>query len=148
MAHRPFSSIRGTLCLSVCFISLALSSPAWSGDPDLQASESFDEFARSWMGSVQELGVEGIPVVMIDEDTAVDRNGPRDRSGVVTFREYGDEFTTELRTTGREATPYVGLLHYTESVYNCRESDPRNCSDIATAPVTEIFRYEEGRWVY
>ncbi len=148
MANRSFSSIRAKLFLRACFIALTLSSAAWSGDLDLQASESFDEFARSWMGSVQELGVEGVPVVMIDEHTAIATESPRDRTGVVTFREYGDEFTTELRTTGRETTPYVGLLHYTESVYNCRENDPRNCSEVATAPVTEIFRYEEGRWIY
>ena len=69
-------------------------------------------------------------------------------SGVVTIRKYGDEFTTELRATGRDGAEYVGILHYSESVYNCRENNIENCSEPSTVPVTEIFRYADGRWIY
>ena len=148
MAHRSFPSATRLLPLIASLFFIGTSAPAWSDEPGFQASESFDQFARSWMDSVHELNAGPQPAIMIDGETGQDDTGQRDHSAVVTFREYGDEFTTELRETGRDAAPYVGLLHYTESIYNCLENDSRNCSEPSTVPVTEIFRYQEGRWIY
>ncbi len=141
MARLSHSSIsKLVLAIAVCFTVLA--TPAWSEDSELRAGESFDQFARTWMDSVHELGVPASPAIEID-----DRNAPRG-SGVVTIRKYGDEFTTELRATGRDGAEYVGILHYSESVYNCRQNNIENCSEPSTVPVTEIFRYADGRWIY
>ena len=102
----------------------------------------FDRFARTWLDSVHDLSVPAHPAIMIDDESA------SGASGVVTIRKYGNEFTTELRATGREGAEYVGILHYSESVYNCRENNIENCSEPSTVPVTEIFRYDNGRWIY
>lgn len=140
MARHPRSSLPRT-CLVIGIFSV-LASPSWSGDLQAGARDSFDEFARSWMDSVNELGVPAHPATMIDGSST------RSGDGVVTIRKYGNEFTTELRETGSDGAEYVGILHYNESVYNCQESNIENCSEPSTAPVTEIFRYDDGRWIY
>ena len=141
MARRPHSSV-SKLCLVIGIFSTSLATPAWSDDPELRPGESFEQFARSWIDSVNELGVPAVPAVMIDDPAA--RNG----NGVVTIRKYGYDFTTELRETGRDGAEYVGILHYNENIYNCRENNIENCSEPSTALVTEIFRYDDGRWIY
>ena len=141
MAHRQHLPVsRLSLAIGIFFTVLAV--PAWSEDSQLLAGESFDRFAQSWMDSVQELGVGAQPAIMIDED------GEQNGAGVVTVRKYDDEFTTELRSTGRIGAEYVGILQYNENVYNCRENNLENCSESSTVPVTEIFRYDDGRWIY
>ncbi len=141
MARRQFSPI-SLLCIAIGIFSTVLASPAWSEEPRGRADESFDQFARSWMDSVQELGVPASPANALGDSDA------RGRDGVVTVRKYGEKFTTELRETGLEGAEYVGILQYSESVYNCRENDIENCSEPSTVPVTEIFRYNDGRWIY
>jgi len=141
MARGSHSSI-SRLALTIVISFTVLATPAWSEESQLRAGESFDQFARTWMDSVHALGVPAHPAILIDDRNA--SNG----SGVVTIRKYGDEFTTELRATGRDGAEYVGILHYSESVYNCRENDIENCSEPSTVPVTEIFRYDDGRWIY
>ena len=56
MARRPHSSV-SKLCLVIGIFSTSLATPAWSDDPELRAGESFEQFARSWIDSVNELGV-------------------------------------------------------------------------------------------
>ncbi len=141
MARRSYSSI-SSLVLAIAIFFTVLATPAWSEDSQLRAGESFDEFARAWMDSVQELGVPAVPAAMTDGRNA------SSGSGLVTVRKYGDEFTTELRATGRDGAEYVGILHYSESVYNCRQNNIENCSEPSIVPVTEIFRYDDGRWIY
>jgi hypothetical protein len=95
------------------------------------ARESFSTFARSWLDKLQK------------------GNGKieQDASGV-TRRQLDGDFTTELRATGQPTTPYVGLLRYTEHVYRCSGAGQDSCVVQASIPVTEIFRFENGRWVY
>ena len=67
---------------------------------------------------------------------------------LITYRGYSDDYHLELRPTGHPSAPYVGLLRYTELVYSCRSADAKDCSIASSVPVTEIFRYQNGRWVY
>jgi len=140
MARRPHSSV-SKLFLATAIFFICVTTPAWSEEPQ-RGDESFDQFARSWMDTVNELGVPAQPAVMIDDPAVGNGNG------VVTVRKYGNNFTTETREVGREGAEFVGILHYNESIYNCRENNIENCSKPSTAPVTEIFRYDDGRWVY
>ena len=73
---------------------------------------------------------------------------PGATSSVVTYRDYGDDFTVELRPTGHAVAPYVGILRYQEQVFSCRNLGSNDCSLSSQIPVTEIFRYQDGRWVY
>ena len=125
-------------------LSLLLASPSWAGSPaslhavgDQRARVSFERFAGEWMARVHEL-----------EDQQ--RQNPSVRPGatapMVTFRGYGDEYSIELRPTGHSAAPYIGLLRYTEHVYSC--ADLSKCTVASSVPVTEIFRFQGGRWIY
>ena len=108
--------------------SVAPAAPAAAGQS--QARESFVTFSRSWVEKIQRAG--GAPTP----------------GGGTTRREIDADFTTELRPTGQASAPYVGLLRYTEHVYRCSGTDRDSCTIQASTPVTEIFRYENGRWVY
>ena len=67
---------------------------------------------------------------------------------LITYRGYGDRYSVELRPTGHARAPYVGLLHYTELVYSCRTVEAESCQVASSVPVTEIFRFRNGRWSY
>ena len=125
---------------------LLLATPAWAGSKtdgsrtaQERAERSFEEFARSWMKKVHGLEAQqrGSPTV-----TRV-AGGQQ-----VTYRGYGSDYRTELRSTGRSAAPYVGLLHYEEQIYSCTSTAADNCRVSSRVPVTEIFRYQAGRWSY
>lgn len=112
-------------------------SPAARADSgDDRAQHSFERFAEGWMEKVQEL-------------EASQRENPTVRPGasapLVTYRGYGDDYSVELRPTGHAQAPYIGLLRYTEHVYSCMDKE---CTVASTVPVTEIFRFQDGRWVY
>ena len=102
-----------------------------------RARSSFDDFARSWMDKMR-------------KTEASHRQSPDVRLGArnitTTYRGFSDDFTVELRPTGHPSSPFVGILRYTERVYSCRTAS--KCSVASTSPVTEIFRYQGGRWVY
>lgn len=128
------------LGLWLCTPALADEPPRAASDANLERAEAaFQDFARDFMARVR--GQE-----------QRERRKPRIAAGpgaaVFTYRGYGEEFRTELRATGQSAAPYVGLLHYTEHVYSCRDLDGGSCTVASTVPVTEIFRYQKGRWSY
>ena len=106
---------------------------------DERARTSFSDFARSWMAKMQ-------------ENEAQNRENPSVQPGpsenIVTYRGFDENFTVELRPTGHPAAPFVGILRYNEQVYSCNGVDASKCSVASSLPVTEIFRYQGGRWVY
>jgi hypothetical protein len=125
---------------------LLIAAPALADDvaaiPDFadeRARSSFSEFARSWMAK------------MAENETQSRKNPtvqPGPSENMVTYRGFGEEFTLELRPTGYPASPFVGILRYNEQVYNCNGMDATKCSVSSSIPVTEIFRYQGGRWIY
>jgi hypothetical protein len=104
---------------------------------DVSAKAAFTKFAQSWMNKVQRAAAEQKPTV-----------SPGASNTLVTYRDYTDEFTVELRPTGHAKAPYVGILRYNEQIFSCRNIATDDCSLSSQIPVTEIFRYQEGRWVY
>ena len=111
--------------------------PASIGEPGGgSARKAFQRFAQDWMKKVRKLEEEN-------------RRNPTVRPGaggtISTYRGYGDDFSIELRPTGRAVAPYIGLLRYTELTYS---GVGETCSVASRSPVTEIFRFQDGRWVY
>ena len=106
---------------------------------DERARTSFSDFARSWM-------------VKMQENEAQNRKNPTVQPGpsenTVTYRGFGEDFTVELRPTGHPSAPFVGILRYNEQVYSCEGVSASKCSVVSSLPVTEIFRYQSGRWIY
>ncbi len=120
-----------TLCTALAL--LCSSSARAEGKPapaaiapgaEAEVQHAFDQFARQWMKKIEH---NAIPAP----------NGGR--------REYAD-YRIELRATGQTSAPYVGLLRYTENLVECKAA--AQCATTAAIPVTEIFRFERGHWVY
>jgi hypothetical protein len=125
---------------------LLMAAPALADDvaaipdsADERARTSFSDFARSWMAKMQ-------------DHEAKNRENPTIQPGpsenIVTYRGFDEDFTVELRPTGHPVAPFVGILRYNEQVYSCNGVDASKCSVASSLPVTEIFRYQGGRWVY
>jgi len=59
--------------------------------------------------------------------------------------------TIEVKLTGSRLTPYIGVLTYIESIYECRGPSRISASKgpfypVSHRKVTEIFRYNHNRW--
>ena len=120
----------------------ALAGPPASIDtnaPQGGAEESFRAFARDWMAHVQARG---------ERERANPRLTPGARGVIATYREAGAGFETELQATGHPESPYVGVLRYTENVFNCSDLRATDCHAVSAVPVTEVFRLRDGHWVY
>ena len=140
--------LHGTaLAALVLGITLALTSPGLADRPpptpgaDARrlAEASFQQFASEW-------------VATLHGRIARERDKPKLRAGAIaplaTFREIDLDYTTELRTTGRPQAPYVGVVHYTELTFTCTNLTTQDCPLAMKTPVSEVFRYRAGRWVY
>jgi hypothetical protein len=115
-------------------------SPAAIPDPGQSRAEAaFDNFAKDWMAKVQRMEAQNRKQPSVK---------PGSQGELVTYRGYGDDYSIELRPTGHAAAPYVGLLRYTEHVYSCRSMKANDCAVVTSVPVTEIFRFQNGRWTY
>jgi len=99
-------------------------------DPGLARAEaSFHDFAKEWMKKM-----------------AAAETHARKTAGGGSYRGYADDFKVELKPTGSTAAPYVGLLRYEER--QCAAGGGPSCKVTGTTAVTEIFRFQGGRWVY
>jgi hypothetical protein len=103
---------------------IAPSDPAFA-----KAEASFQTFASDWMRKMD--------AAEAHEKKAANGKG---------YRSYDDAFKIELKPTGSSTAPYVGLLRYQE--HQCAASSTATCQVTSTTAVTEIFRFQGGRWVY
>jgi hypothetical protein len=100
------------------------------GDPSRsQALRSLERFAESWMGELHRMEAQGRA------------NGTRQGG----YRGFGPGYAVTLKATGNPRAPWVGLIRYAEHEYACRTA---GCSRSASRNVTEIFRFQGGRWIY
>lgn len=99
---------------------------ATSLDPTMETS--FAAFARTHLEKLRTAGAAQRPP-----------GGPK---------EIGSEFETELRRTGNSEAPWVGVLRYCERVLRCADGSADSCTPSKRSIVTEIFRFQAGRWVY
>jgi hypothetical protein len=104
-----------------------------------RASDSLDAFASQWMNRMER----------VEDDN---RRQPKVTRGPaapeVSYRGYTNDFRVEIRPTGYPAAPFVGLIRYGEQLFTCADQGATRCGVAHTTPVTEIFRFQDGRWVY
>ncbi len=147
MARTSRSNLKRA-CLAIASALLVAAAPATADSPagipdastaDESALSSFSEFAKKWMAKME-------------HNEARNRENPTVRPGasqnLVTYRGFSEDYSVELRPTGHPSAPFIGILRYSEQVYSCREATASNCSVASSGPVTEIFRYQGGRWIY
>ena len=104
-----------------------------------KAEHSFDQFAQRWIQKMEtvEQGKR--------RQARASRTG---RKGKVQYRAYPGAFKTRLRPTGYARAPFVGVLEYAEELMVCEPGRSGTCRAAGRTPVTEVFRYQNGRWVY
>jgi len=103
------------------------------------ASAALEAFASQWMDRMER----------VEDDNR--RKPTTVRGGAaseVTYRGYTNDFKVELRPTGYPAAPFVGLIRYGEQLFTCNDQGATRCGVSHTTPVTEIFRFQDGRWIY
>lgn len=110
-------------------------SPAAIADAN-PAQDAFQTFAAEWMQRLQR--------VEAQNKSSVLGNGATNLS----YRGFDRDFKTELRATGNVKAPYVGMIRYLEREYRCADSRALDCRVEKTTPITEVFRFQDGRWVY
>jgi hypothetical protein len=133
------------VAIAACLLLLA--SPAAAGPPaaipedDIQKRtlDSFHGFASRWMEKLERVETRN------REQPQVHSQGSRT---MVTYRGYGPDFEIEVKHTGYAPAPFVGVLRYSEQIFTCVDSRATRCRLASTTPVTEIFRFQNGRWVY
>lgn len=136
---------RGALTLVLLLGSL--SGPAFGQTPAAlapedgrreQALRSFHSFATDWMNQ-------------LGRDEAHRRRkalSPEGSAEAPSYRGVGKRFKVELRATGNAQAPFVGILRYPEYLYRCAEKVQRSCQVSSQTVVSEIFRIQDGRWIY
>lgn len=106
-------------------------------DGSERASQSFRAFAEGWMKQLNR-----------GEARTTTELGVASKNAPVRFRLYGDDYQVELRATGSTRAPWVGILRYSEAVYRCTDADASRCRLADRRPVSEVFRFQNGKWVY
>jgi hypothetical protein len=122
---------------------LAASGMAQSEGNSTQLIEQiFAKFARDWLGS-------------LSREAARPENGVRflkpkapGQPEQFTYRDYDEDFAIQMKPTGDAASPFVGILSYTENVYVCSGPTRDDCELVESSPITEIFPFRDGRWQY
>lgn len=104
-----------------------------------RAELSFASFAEEWISRARTRG---------EQASRAPRAHPGAAGMVFSYRAVDPDYRTELRPTGLSVSPYVGVLHYKELVYTCRDVQGSRCAVTSSQPLTEVFRYRDGRWTY
>jgi hypothetical protein len=137
-ARLSFSSF---LVLGIATAALA-GPPAAIPNPDpahQRAERSFDEFAKGWMQKMARLESQNRA-----KPTLASQSGAM----VASYRGYDDDYVIELKPTASSTAPWVGILRYHELTYTCADKSTASCAPSKKMRVTEIFRFQGGKWVY
>jgi hypothetical protein len=141
MSMRILRVLSSFLVLGVAAAALA-GPPAAIPNPDpahQRAERSFDEFAKGWMQKMARLET---------QNRAKPNVGAHAGATVASYRGYDDDYVVELKPTGSSTAPWVGILRYHELTYTCADKSTASCAPSKKMRVTEIFRFQGGKWVY
>ena len=141
MSMRILRVLSSFLVLGVAATALA-GPPAAIPNPDpahQRAERSFDEFAKGWMQKMARLET---------QNRAKPNVGAHAGARVASYRGYDDAYQIELKPTGSQSAPWVGILRYHELTYTCADQSTASCAPSKKMRVTEIFRFQGGKWVY
>lgn len=138
--------IPGRLFFAALLLALFFCSPALAGEevpPPIVTS--FEGFSKSWMARLEQVNQKNLQ--SLKPEAAA--------NGRVVGRYicYGPDCIREVRGTDSKATPYVGILRYSQKMMEKEGDTLQEMKEHPGAPasemqVTEIFRYTKGHWVY
>ena len=133
------------LTAAVCLLlssSLALAGPPGAipeDDSQQRILRSFKSFASSWMEKMERVET---------SNRAKPKIRPHVSGSPFTYKGYASDFDIEVKHTGYAVAPFVGILRYSEQLFTCTDASASRCRIVSTIPVTEIFRFQGGRWIY
>jgi hypothetical protein len=134
------------LLSAVLALILTVSGPSTAvADPGiLSVQKSFEKFVNAWMAKLDRIGKMNIRALNITPD---------DQGFVGRYVCYGPECEFSIKETVSPETPFVGVLHYSEKHFlkkgeTRQETIQRPGMLTKKIPVTEIFRFTRGKWVY
>ena len=120
---------------------LAVSSGTALTADDSFIADSFTSFCRNWMEGKKFFNPKNIVCQQVDQ------------LYVAEYTKVSDIFEARVKKTKYAAAPYVGILKYNELTFrSCGGTYEKalqggfSCS--GQYPVTELFRYANGRWEY
>ena len=121
---------------------LAAGRPALGAD-EQTAYKSFQEFSRQWMARLAEIS---------DQNSRKARPSRGATDEQARYVCYGPDCEIWIKKTDSRQTPYVGFIRYPEKHFlkNGDRVEQTDAGDtlLTTFPVTEIFRFSAGRWIY
>jgi hypothetical protein len=129
------------LALGIASAALA-GPPAAIPNPDpahARAERSFDDFAKIWMQKMAKAERQNRTKPSLQ---------PQGGIMVASYRGYENDYAIELKPTGSATAPWVGILRYLELTYTCADKSTSSCAPSKKMRVTEIFRFQGGKWVY
>ena len=129
------------LALGIASAALA-APPAAIPNPDpahQRAERSFDDFAKTWMQKMARAE---------SQNRTKPKLEPLGGAMVASYRGYEDGYVIELKPTGSATAPWVGILRYHELTYTCADKSTGSCAPSKKMRVTEIFRFQGGKWIY
>ena len=97
-----------------------------TGD-DAKTIASFEAFSRDWIEKMRRVGA---------------------ARGVAGRKRIRDAYEMELRPTQSAQAPYIGVLRYCEIGLSCTAAAESSCREATSTVVTEMFRYQAGKWVF
>jgi hypothetical protein len=130
------------------FLALGIATAALAGPPAAipnadpaqeRATRSFDEFAKGWMQKMARLE---------SQNRSAPKMEAKGGAMVASYRGYEPDYVIELKPTGSATAPWVGILRYHELMYTCADKSTASCAPSKKMRVTEIFRFQGGKWVY
>jgi hypothetical protein len=130
------------------FLALGIATAALAGPPAAipnpdpahqRAERSFDDFAKGWMQKMARLE---------SQNRAKPALASQSGATVASYRGYENDYAIELKPTGSSSAPWVGILRYHELTYTCADKSTASCAPSKKLRVTEIFRFQGGKWVY
>ncbi len=72
---------------------------------------------------------------------------------VAEYTRSSGHYNAHIKKTKEQDAPYIGILKYRETLYNCtaqtcEEASAGPFTRLSEYPVSEIFLYRDGRWQY
>jgi hypothetical protein len=130
-----------TACLLLASSLSLAGPPAAIPEDDIQERtlRSFRIFASGWMEKMERVETRN------RTRPEVRPSGSRTQ---VTYKGYASDYRIEIKHTGYAPAPFIGVLRYSEQLYSCTDAGLTRCRIASITPVTEIFRFQDGRWVY
>jgi hypothetical protein len=136
---RVSCALLAPLALSGAAFAQAAAPKAVTPADHAKAEASLGSFASQWMDRMQRVEDDNRKKPAMKEQPG----GPKHQ-----YTGYTDDFKIEIRPTGYPGAPFVGLIRYGEQLIECADRGATKCRATKTRKVTEIFRFQNGRWVY